>query len=356
MARSPGLPPRPTGFPGHHANHAMSTRLITRPQVAELLPMGQAIELMRRGFAALGTSEVVMPRRQRLETAEGDILLKPAYLRGQGLSVKLVLTYPGNPARGLPLVQGLMMVFDETTGSPLAVMDAAELTAIRTGAGGGLAVDLLARQDSRVVALIGAGVQARTQLLAAMEVRAIEQVHLFDPDPAACQRLVEDMASRPGSPPLTPVADVNEGVAAADIVITATTSPVPTFRGEALRPGTHVSAIGAYQPDRREIDEEGMRRSYVVVDGHEAAGVEAGELMIPGIQADADLCEVLTAARPGRRDDEQITLFKSVGMAIQDAVSAAHVLEEANRLGVGVEIDLGGGGGTGIRERPSASG
>ena len=168
--------------------------------------MKLAIDLMRKGFAGLASNEVIMPPRQRLETEKGDILLKPAYIPGEGLSVKLVLTYPGNATRGLPVVQGLMALFDDETGTPLAVMDAGALTAIRTGAGGGLAIDLLARKDCRTLALIGAGVQACTQLHAALEVRPIEEVFLFDPSTAARERLKRELAVYAEPPKVTVVA------------------------------------------------------------------------------------------------------------------------------------------------------
>ena len=320
----------------------MSIRLITRAQIIQLLPMRRAIELMRDGFRALAEERVMMPPRQRIVTADGDMLLKPACLPGEGLCVKLVMTYPGNPKKGLPLVQGLVMVFDDITGCPQAVMEAGGLTAIRTGAGGGLAIDLLARKDSHTVALIGAGVQARTQLLAAMEVRPINRVFLYDLDANAARRVEAEIEAEGKEVEIIQVANPDDGVAEADIVITATTSPVPTFSGSALRPGTHINAVGAYQVDRREVDEEAMRRSYVVVDGREAAGVEAGELAIPGIEADAELGEIITGEKPGRVDDQQITLFKSVGIAVQDAVSASFVLAEAERLDLGTEVDMAG--------------
>lgn len=318
----------------------MSLRVITGRQVADLLPMKRAIELMRGGFEDLAEGRTEMPRRQCVPMADGDILLKPCWLPERGMSVKLVTTCPGNPARGLPLVQGLVMVFDDVTGTPQAVIDAGELTSIRTGAGGGLAIDLLARPDSSSVALIGAGVQSRQQLLAAMTVRPIEQVTVFDPSDEAYAILMREFGSQPESPLITRMVNPDDGVAEADIVITATTSPVPTFHGAALRAGAHVNAIGSYQPDRRELDEETMLRGYVVVDGMAAAGREAGELLIPEIVPDAELGELVTGAKPGRSSDDQITVFKSVGMAIQDAVSACFVLEQANLLGVGQEIEL----------------
>lgn len=318
----------------------MSIRLISRAEVAELLPMGKAITLMGRAFAAHAAGRLVMPPRQRVETAGGDMLLKPAYLPGEGFCVKLVLTYPGNRAKGLPVVQGLVLVFDDATGTPRGLIDAAELTAIRTGAGSGLAIDLLARRDCRSVALIGAGVQGRKQLAGAMEVRAIDRVLLFEPDDGTAGALIADLRAAAPGLRVTRVDDADDAVAQADIVLTATTSPVPTFNGSALRPGTHICAVGAYQPDRRELDERTMRGAYVVVDGHQAAGVEAGELAIPGITADAELGEVVNGSRPGRLDERQITLFKSVGMAVQDAFSATFVVREAERLGVGTNVDL----------------
>jgi ornithine cyclodeaminase/alanine dehydrogenase-like protein (mu-crystallin family) len=318
----------------------MLLRVITGRQVTELLPMQRAIELMRSGFEALAEGRTEMPQRQCVKTNDGDILLKPCWLPGRGLSVKLVTTCPDNPARGLPVVQGLVTVFDDVTGAPQAVIDAAELTSIRTGAGGGLAIDLLARPESASVALIGAGVQARQQLLAAMTVRPIARVTVFDPSDEAYAIMETVIGSHPDRPQITRVANPDDGVADADIVITATTSPVPTFHGTELRPGTHVNAIGAYKPDRRELDGHTMRQAYVVVDGMEAAGREAGELLIPGITPDAELGDLVTGTKPGRTSDDQITVFKSVGMAIQDAVTACYVLEQANLLGIGREIEL----------------
>jgi ornithine cyclodeaminase/alanine dehydrogenase-like protein (mu-crystallin family) len=318
----------------------MSVRLISRTQITEILSMGKAIELMGHAFAAHAAGQVLMPPRQRVETAEGDMLLKPAYLPGEGFCVKLVMTYPGNQARGLPVVQGLMLVFDDATGTPRALIDAAELTAIRTGAAGGLAIKLLARRDCRSVVLIGAGVQGRKQLAAAMAVRSINQVFLFEPNNNVAEGLIEDLRTSTTGLRITRIDDPDDGVAQADIVLTATTSPIPTFNGSALRPGTHINAVGAYQPDRRELDERTMRQAYVVVDGWQAAGIEAGELAIPGITADAELGEVLNGSKPGRLDDRQVTVFKSVGMAVQDAFSATFVVREAERLGIGMEVDL----------------
>ncbi|MGD9419738.1 MAG: ornithine cyclodeaminase family protein [Verrucomicrobiota bacterium JB025] len=318
----------------------MSIRLIARREISKLLPMAKAIELMREGVLGLAEGRFEQPVRQRVLTDKGDLLVKPARLPGEGLCMKLALTYPKNPSLGLPLVQGLVMVFDDDTGEPLAVMDAAELTAIRTGAGGGLAIELLARPESESVTLIGTGVQGRFQLLAAMETCAIRRVFLYDPNRESAEELKASLEGEADAPEVSILDSADEGVAQSDLVITATGSPVPTFSGSAVRPGTHINAIGAYQPDRREVDEETMRGAYVVVDGYDAAGLEAGELLMPGIEADADLAEVATGAKPGRSSNEQVTVFKSVGMAVQDAVAAVHVFQEAKRLNIGVEVDL----------------
>lgn len=180
------------------------------------------------------------------------------------------------------------------------------------------------------------------ELHAAMEVRAIEEVFLYDPVVTAREQLEGELARYPQPPKVTMVEKADDGVAQADIVITATTSGTPTFSGSALLEGAHVNAIGAYQPDRRELDEVTMRRAYVVVDGQNAAGVEAGELRIPGIKADADLSEVVTGKCPARTDDKQITVFKSVGMAVQDAMSAGYVFDQAEQKGIGHIIDFAG--------------
>jgi len=318
----------------------MKLRILKHDDVTRLLPMPQAIEQMRKAFAELSAGRATMPMRSRMDMEEGDMLLMPACLDDSVLCVKAVLTYPGNRERNLPVVQGMLMVFDPATGTPLALMDCEGLTAIRTGAAGGLAIDLLSRRDSHTVGLIGSGVQAHTQLKAAMVVREIRQIHIFDPCREAAVVLRDEMASQADAPEVIIASESEDAVRSADIVITATTSPTPTFDGHALRPGTHVTAIGSYRPDRREVDTYTVERAYVVVDSREASLNEAGDLIIPGRQPDAELGEVVNGTATGRTDDQQITLFKSVGTAVQDAAAAGWVLEQAEQSGVGVLIDV----------------
>jgi alanine dehydrogenase len=328
---------RPTS---RNQEFTMTIRVLTGDQVAELLPMDQAIQLMRRGFGALSSGRAMVPLRSRVDLECGDAHLMPASMDGTGLCVKIVTTYPGNRELGLPVVQGMLLVFDPQTGAPRALMDCRRLTAIRTGAGGGLAVDLLSRPDSRVLGLIGAGVQAQMQLCAALCVRPLDRIVVYDSVPGYAYALKRKLVAGERSPAIEVVESVGEVVRQADILVTATTSRTPTFDGRAVRPGTHINAMGVYTPDRREVDEHAMSRAYVVVDSRQAAEREAGDLILAGCVPDAELGEVVNGTAAGRKDDQQVTLFKSVGVAVQDAVAAGWVLSQAEQQGVGVELDL----------------
>jgi len=318
----------------------MQIRILTQDDVIRILPMEQAIDRMRVAFGELSAGRAVMPMRTRVDTDHGDMHLMPACLENSGLTVKMVLTYPGNAQRGLPLIQGTLMVFDPVTGTPRALMNCGALTAIRTGAAGGLAIDLLARTDSHVLGLIGAGVQGRMQVRAAMAVRDIRQVIVYD----TCRSSVESFHRRldGGTRDVEVIVadEPEQTVRSSDIVITATTSQTPTFEGRSLRAGTHVNAIGSYRPERREVDEHTVRCAYVVADSRRACAEEAGDLIIPGRQPDAELGEIVNGTAPARRDDQQITLFKSVGLAVQDAATATWILDQAERQDAGTLVDL----------------
>jgi len=318
----------------------MKLRILKRDDIVQLLPMPQAIEQMRTAFAGLSAGRVVMPMRSRLDMKDGDMLLMPACLDDSVLSVKAVLTYPGNRDRDLPVVQGMLMVFDPTTGTPQALMDCEELTAIRTGAVGGLAIDLLSRPDSHSLGVIGAGVQARMHIQAAMVVRKIRQIRVFDMCPESAVSLQDEISRHADAPEIIIASDSEDAVRSADIVITATTSPTPTFDGRALRPGTHVTACGSYRPERREVDTFTVERAYVVADCREACMKEAGDLIIPARQPDVELGEVVNGTAAGRTDDQQITFFKSVGLAVQDAAAAGWVLREAEQHDIGLLVDM----------------
>jgi len=319
----------------------MKIRMLAAADVKAALPMPKAIEAMKQAYVQFSTGRSTVPLRTHVPTEKGVSLLMPAYLHdSRSLGVKIISIYEDNPEHGLPTISATVMVLDPETGFPLALMDGGSLTAIRTGAGGGAAADVLARRDARSVALFGAGVQARTQLQAVLAVREIAEVSIIDHFPEAAQRLADEVATRPNAPQVILGRTPGEAVQVADIVLTATTSPVPLFNGNDLKPGTHITGIGTFTPDKREIDEVAVGRARIVVDSCEACLEEAGDIIIPNAPIDAELGEILNGDKPGRENDEQITFFKSVGIAVQDTMAAALVFAAAKEQGLGTEFDF----------------
>ena len=303
--------------------------------------MFRAIEAMKLAFGQLSNGQATVPRRTQIATDKGITLLMPAYLQtSQDFAIKLVSVYGENPRLGLPTVNGTVLVVDPKTGLPRALMDGNSLTAIRTGAAGGLAAELLARRDASVVALFGAGVQARAQLQGVMAVRAIEQVNLISRTRASALALAAEIDTWSDAPLVNLVPKPRQAVENADLVITATTSATPVFDGNDLKPGTHVTAIGSYTPTNREVDAVTVRRARIVVDSREACLAEAGDIIIPQAKIEAELGEIVNGLKPGRQSDEEITLFKSVGVAVQDAVAAATVLAQAKVKNLGTVLEL----------------
>ncbi len=309
--------------------------------------MSAAIEAMRDAFAQLSEGRVKLPMRQCLQAKDdqGVDLFMPCYSASSGVfSLKTVTVFPGNPRQGLPTIQALVILTDGATGSHLAILDGASITALRTGAASGLATDLLARADASAAAVFGAGVQSRTQLEAVCCVRPIRRVSVFDTDRDAAKRFAAEMTGALGLP-VSAAEDPSHNVAEADVVCTATSSPVPVLPDDALRPGVHVNAVGAFHPDTAEIPAATVCRARVVVDHFESALEEAGDLLQPLrqglIEQDhfrTELGDVVLDRAPGRSGEDEVTLFKSVGIAIQDLAAAAAVLDNARRLGLGVSL------------------
>lgn len=315
--------------------------------VRRALPMEAAIEVMRQAFAALCEGRAVVPERIHLdvEPHDGVTLVMPALVEGEdeALGVKVVSLFAGNQARGLARLQAIVLALEPDTGRPLAVLEGATLTALRTGAACGLASELLARPDAASVAILGAGVQARTQLEAVCCVRRIEAAWVFDVDGSRARAFADEMARLVRD--IRPVATPAEAVREADIVCAATTSATPVFADEGIRPGTHINAIGSFKPSVQEIPSATVVRSLVVVDSREAALSETGDLLIPigqGLMSaddiHAELGELVLGLKPGRTSDGQVTLYKSVGIAVQDAVAAKVALRRARELGLGEEV------------------
>ena len=289
------------------------------------VPFLDLIEAVEQAYRDVASGRDVSPERLRVALPHGDLLLMPGVRReALGASVKLVTVTPRNASRGLPTVQALVVWLDLETGAPRALLDGAELTAMRTGAGTGAATRLLARADASVLAMIGAGAQAEWQVRAVLAVRPIREVRVYARGPsrdALVARLAEQVEA-------VAVASAPQAIDGADIICCATSSTEPIFAAEAVRPGTHVNAIGAFRPDMVELPSALFARATLVaVDSRSAALAEAGDVLAAiaaGDLVEADLVEVggLPWDHAARRDPEVITIFKSVGLAIQDVAAA----------------------------------
>ena len=324
--------------------------LLTRADVQSALSMTDAIDAVEEAFRQqqLGNAQLPLRTPIRIPQHHGLVLFMPAYIGGEmdALGMKVVTVYPDNPAQhGLPTILATVLLNDPRTGKLVAMMDGAYLTALRTGAASGVATKHLARANARVVGMFGAGIQARTQLMAMCAVRPITEVRVYEPAPDVARSFCDDMAA---SLKITArqVMEPREAVAGCDIVIAATTSKMPIFDGAWLEPGTHINGIGSHSLDARELDSTTIKRSKVVVDLRSAALAEAGDLVTPinagEISADhiyADLGAIVTG-KPGRTDDSEITLFKSVGLAIQDVSAAIKVYQLARAKGIWQEVNL----------------
>jgi len=324
-------------------------RFLNAQAMVEALPMRDAIEGMKAAFEQFSAGEADVPLRARVNSDAGTTLVMPAYLqRSDDLGVKIVSVYPDNSELGLPTIYALVIALDPQTGQPTALLEGSTLTAIRTGAGSGAATDVLARADASSVAIIGSGVQARTQLEAVCTVRSITDVYVYSRTRGNAEAFAEQVAGQGPIPERVVVTDsANEAVQQADIVCTATTSSTPVFDGEALRPGTHINAVGSYTPQMQEVDATTIQRALVTVDSLESVMAEAGDLVVPieaGIISQehihAEIGDVLSGKAVGRTSDEQITYFKSVGIAVQDAISASIALQHAERNNLGTVLSL----------------
>ena len=317
----------------------MSIRILSAADVRAALPMPEAIEAMRHAYSQLSAGKAVAPPRQHLSTDKGVTLIMPAYLPERSeFGIKVVSVYDDNPNLDLPRITATVLVLDPATGAPKAFMDGASLTAIRTGAGGGVAADLLARHDAKRVGVFGAGVQARAQLQAVLAVRDITSVNLISRTRASAEHLAAEISAWRDAPEVNLVRTPEAVVQDTDIVICATTSATPLFDGNALPFGTHITAVGTFVPEKREVDTVTIRRAHrIVVDSREDCLAEAGDLMIPNAQIDAEIGEIINGDKPGRQSDDEITFFKSVGVAVQDAVAGAAVLAAAEAKGLGTE-------------------
>jgi alanine dehydrogenase len=286
--------------------------------VGRLLHMEEVIPAMERALADFSSGTVVQPVRTMLPVAEhqGFLGLMPAYT-GSALGAKLVAFYPRNTSA--PTHHATILLFEPETGEPLVIMDGRLITEVRTAAVSAVATDHLARGGASVLAIIGSGVQARSHLEALRLVREFREVRVWSPRRAAA------FAEEHG---VDAAASAEEAVRGADVVVTATTSPTPVLSGEWLSPGAHINAVGAPRPDWRELDDEVLRRAKVYVDSREAAMKESGDV-IAAREVLAEIGEVVSGAEQGRRSLEEVTLFKSLGLAVEDVATAELVYRNA---------------------------
>jgi len=314
-----------------------TTLVLTQSDVRELVDMNRAVSAIEAAFAAHGRGETQMPVKVYLDLAEydGDFRAMPAYFDGSA-GVKWVNAHPRNPERhGLPAVLGMYILSDPATALPLAVMDATLLTAVRTGAAAGVASKHLARPDSKSVGFVGCGVQARTLLTAIRVVFPELEVVGADASDDAARAFAEEVGGRTGSV---------EEAAGCDIVCTATPVREPIVRREWIRPGTHVNAMGADAHGKQELDSRICADARVVLDDWEQA-TESGEVNVPLAEGSlargaihAALGDVVTGRAGGRESDDEITLFDSTGLAVQDVALARLIHERARERGIGRKV------------------
>jgi ornithine cyclodeaminase len=325
--------------------------VLSAGDVARLLDPDRLVDALATGMAELSAGQAKMAPRVavQVEPGGGFLAAMVAHLPSAAvLSTKLVAVYPANTARGLPSHLATIQVFDPDTGMPLAIMDGGEITAARTAAGSALATRLLAREDAAVLAVLGTGVQAEAHARAVSRVRPIREVRIAGRDAAKARALAALLDGTIPGAAVQASPDFGAACRGADIVCTTTHAAEPVVRRELLAPGMHVNAVG-FNGAGREVDAETVRDSTVVVELREAAlapfPVGANELLwpirdgvIPADHVRAEIGEVVAGTRPGRTSPHEITLYKSVGVAVQDAVAAGLVLAAAREKGVGQEV------------------
>ena len=329
----------------------MRALVLGHREVLAALPLQACAQAMTTVLTAHARGTTYMPLRSVMMApgAAGFLGLMPAWRGPQPdqaavFALKAVTVIPGNPARGLDAHQGLVTLFDGETGVPIAILDASAITAVRTAAVTAVATGLLARHGARTLAILGGGTQARAHLRALGD--GFEQVRVYAPTTAHAEALVEQADA--GRAEVSVAASAEEAVHEADVVVTATSAREPVLRRAWLKPGAHVNAVGASTPQARELDTATVAASALFCDSRESLGHEAGEFalavsegLITGIDhVRGELGEVLAGLAPGRRDDGELTLFRSLGLAVEDLAAAELAVAVARERAIGTEVEL----------------
>ncbi len=326
---------------------------LTRRDIMETVSMADAIEAVKKAFAESTQGSAQIPLRTQIdvEATQGVLLYMPGFLAESGaLGIKVVSVYPNNPTKGKDTIQSMILLQNRETGETEALMEGGYLTALRTGAASGAATAVLANKNASCVAVFGAGKQARTQLEGVAAVRRITDVKVYDPNPAAVMTFIDFMSRKFDSIRFyagrTPT-DILDG---ADVIITATVSKTPVFCGNDLKPGVHINGVGSYKPSMRELDEVTISRAdKVVVDNRLGSLEEAGDLIeairlgcFTPQQIHAEMGEIILGSKPGRENENEITIFKTVGFAALDMAVARLAYLRSMESGRGYELDLMG--------------
>ena len=328
---------------------AQHFRLLTEQQVQSLLPMADLVAAMEAALARFSAGEVLQPVRTVLTVGPTRAYfgLMPAYVPNPGsLGAKLVTVFSGNLAKQLPSHLATILLFDPETGSLQALMDGRYITEARTAAVSAVSARFLAKPDASTLAILGTGVQARSHLEAYAEVRGLKDVRVWSPKERSRERFVSDMSGHVAAP-IRAMATAEQAVRGADLIVLVTSSATPVIESAWVGPGAHVVSVGACRPDQREMDPALVARARLYVDSRAAALVESGDVVM-GISegrftvshVQGELGEVVLGRVPGRTADDQITVFKSLGMAVEDVVAADLVLRRAAETGAGTELTL----------------
>ncbi len=326
----------------------MQILVLSHSQVEQLLPMDECIETMAKALTALAKGQMYLPLRLIVAPpkAPGMMGLMPAYKAGDGepgaYGVKAVCVFPGNSAKGIDMHQGCVLLYSGETGEPMAVVNASAITSIRTGAVTAVATRLLARPDAGDLAIVGAGIQGRAHLTAMSCVRPIKRCRVTDVDLERARKFAKEMGSR-FSFPVQAVDSVEAAVRGANLIVTVTSSSEPVIKREWISPGTHINAVGASVKSAREIDTATMAAARFFVDRRESTLNESGDYLFAAKEGaigpdhiQAEIGEILIGAKQGRKSPDEITLFKALGLAVEDLAAAEAVYRKAQKTGVGV--------------------
>lgn len=317
----------------------MEPLFVNKERIASLLPMEECIEVMEKMFLSLAAGECIQPLRNImwLPDRSGVLGMMPGHAAKLGvMGIKVITVFHANSEVGLPSHQGVVMLFDAKHGQPLMLFDALEITAIRTAAASAVATKVLSRKKSSTLAIIGSGEQAKRHIEAMLLVRDIKQINLWSRKEKNARHLVNKLPAEYNIP-VHIKTTVQEAVEDADIICTVTSSKEPVVMGEWIAAGTHINAVGSSTPFARELDTVAITKSKLFTDCYESLLNEAGDFLIPkkeGSVTDddvkAEIGEVLSGTKKGREHDDEITVFKSLGISAEDIFSAYHIYEKIN--------------------------